>query len=560
MGIRTQTRSTSLAGDAAVALYESYSIATWGDSLTQGIPGERTPFQDQLAAAGLGFRRIYNGGIGGQNSEQIRDRMLAATDKVSQSIVIWAGRNDKSDFGAWGSRTLAAIAAMVAALDAAGNSRYLVLGVTNNGAEYAANTGTNADNYNAIVALNAQLATIYGSRFWDVRSWMVTSGLSAVSLSPTAGDLVDIARDVIPTSLRVDATNVHFNSTGNQAIAIGLVPLLEAMHSGLDFGATYGALVAGTGAGFAAESITTQTLYLGQDKAVNGGKFLEAQPVYGNTYAGHLRGISPNFDPVVTLDNTIFGFGETGVTPDLYGRGNSIFGSRAAPAATSLNFATLQGSFAGASLVDGSWPTYIGRAAGQSKVTGVPDTFIGGYAGNKSTSANPATFGGYQSGYNTTTGDGTFYGVQSAVGNTTGRFSVALGNFALGANATGSRYVAIGDDALKAANTTGKAIGIGYGVATNLTTGDGVFVGYNTNAPSATAAGQIAIANLLFGTGATGTGSNRHRCLRAGDDSGRGGRARDRGTRRLRGRLLARQHGPRCPLQQGRLQLRRDAG
>ena len=31
MGIRTQTRSTSLAGDAAVALYESYSIATWGD-------------------------------------------------------------------------------------------------------------------------------------------------------------------------------------------------------------------------------------------------------------------------------------------------------------------------------------------------------------------------------------------------------------------------------------------------------------------------------------------------------------------------------------------------
>lgn len=505
--IRTRSYATlPLGASDGEDFYNSFSIATWGDSLTQGIPGEREPWQDFLAGAGLGFRRIYNGGIGGENSEEIRDRMLADTARHTWATVIWAGRNDKGDFGSWGQRTIDAIADMTDALEAAGNTRYIVLGVTNNGGEYAAAGGTAAANYAEIVALNASLESIYGAKFWDVREWLIANGLTVMGITPTAGDLIDISRDVIPTSLRVDATNVHFNTDGNEAIAIGMVPLLEAMVT-TDYTLGYRALVAALGSGIAADTVQTDVLYIGMDKAVNGGKFLEAQPVYANTYAGHLRGISANFDPVTTTDNTIFGYGKLDTTPDTWGRGNSIFGSNAGALITDGSFNTVMGSYAGENIDDGVGHTFIGHLAGQAKVSGLGDTFVGRYAGGKSTSANAATYIGYQAGYNTVGGDGTLVGYQAGVAVTSGRFNVAVGNLALGANQTGSRYVAIGDDALRNAVTTGTAIGVGYGAADNLTTGSGLFLGYLVDAPSATASGQIVISNLIFGTGATGTGT-----------------------------------------------------
>lgn len=506
--IRTRSYATlPLGASDGEDFYNSFSIATWGDSLTQGIPGEREPWQDFLAGAGLGFRRIYNGGIGGENSEEIRDRMLADTARHTWATVIWAGRNDKSDFGSWGQRTIDAIADMTAALDAVGNTRYLVLGVTNNGGEYAAAGGAAAANYAEIVALNASLETIYGAKFWDVREWMISDGLAAVGITPTAGDLIDISRDVIPTSLRVDATNVHFNTDGNEAIAIGMVPLLEAMIT-TDYTMGYRALVAALGSGIAADTVQTDVLYIGMDKAVNGGKFLEAQPTYANTYAGHGRGISANFDPVTTTDNTIFGYGKTDTVPDTWGRGNSLFGSNAGAVITTGSFNTVMGSYAGESIVDGVGHTFIGHFAGQEKISGLGDTFVGRYAGGQSTSANAATYIGYQAGYNTVGGDGTLIGYQAGVAVTSGRFNVAVGNLALGANQTGSRYIAIGDDALRLAVTSGTAIAIGYAAADNLTTGTGLFIGYNIDAQSATAAGQMSIQNIIFGTGVDdGTGT-----------------------------------------------------
>lgn len=506
--IRTRSYATiPLGASDGEDFYNSFSIATWGDSLTQGIPGEREPWQDFLAASGLGFRRIYNGGIGGEDSEEIRDRMLADTARHTWATVIWAGRNDKSNFGSWGQRTIDAIADMTDALEAVGNTRYIVLAVTNNGGEYAAAGGTAAANYAEIVALNASLESIYGAKFWDVREWMISDGLAAVGITPTAGDLVDISRDVIPTSLRVDATNVHFNTVGNDAIAIGLVPLLEAMDT-TDYVVGYQALVASVGAGVATEILITNQLYLGIEGATYDGKFLEAQPVYLNIYAGHFRGIAAGFDPVFTDNNTIFGTGAALVTPALIGRGNSLFGAMTGTLITSGSFNTVNGYDAGAALVDGQGHTFIGHLAGNAKVAGAGDVAVGRYALAKSTAtADKATAVGFQAGYNTTTGYGTFIGSRAGIANTTGIQSVAVGTDALFANETGARYVAIGQEALESAHTTGKAIGIGFQAADNLTTGDGVFIGYLIDAPSATAAGQINISNLLFGTGATGTGT-----------------------------------------------------
>jgi hypothetical protein len=509
MTIRNPPTVTSvLAGEAGVSLYESFRLATWGDSLTQGIPGEREPWQTYLAAGDLGFRQIFNGGYAGQDSEEIRDRMLAATGKHSWSTTIWSGRNDKSEFGSWGQRTLDAIAAMVAALTAAGNARYLILGVTNNGGEYAAAGGAAADNYAAIVAINAQLATIYGARFWDVRSYLVNEGMAAVGATPTVDDLIDIGRDVIPTSLRVDATDVHMNSLGNEAIAIGMTPLIQAMHTDSGITMDAQAVMASLGESFASRKVITDVLYIGSEATVYDGKFLEVQPLQLNIYAGHFRGISDDFDPIFTDNNTIFGTGDQAVVPDMSGRGNSLFGSMTGTQLTSGSFNTVNGFVAGENLVDGQGHTYIGHLAGNAKVGGAGDVGVGRYALAQSTAtAEAATAVGFQAGYNTLTGYGTFLGYRAGIANTTGIQSVVVGHDALFTNLTGSRYVAIGHEALKLATTTGKAVGVGFQIADNLTTGDGFFAGYLVDAQSATAAGQINIMNCLMGTGATGTGT-----------------------------------------------------
>jgi hypothetical protein len=138
---------------------------------------------------------VYNGGVGGNTSTQIKARMLAATDKLSWPIIIWAGRNNYSD-----SATVQAdIASMVAAL---GSSRYLVLSVLNGDTEPSGSTA-----YNQIIALNNDLAATYGDHFLDLRSYLVAQYDSA-----QAQDVIDHANDLPPTSLRYNS--VHLNSAG----------------------------------------------------------------------------------------------------------------------------------------------------------------------------------------------------------------------------------------------------------------------------------------------------------------------------------------------------------
>jgi hypothetical protein len=111
------------------AVYPTYNIVTWGDSLTAGNEdGTGVTFPGVLSTT-LGNRLVYNGGVGGQTSTQIEARMVADTTKSSWTVVIWAGRNNFSN----PSQVEADVAAMIASLGS--NSHYLVLSVENGSGE-----------------------------------------------------------------------------------------------------------------------------------------------------------------------------------------------------------------------------------------------------------------------------------------------------------------------------------------------------------------------------------------------------------------------------------------
>ena len=56
--------------------------------------------------------------------------------------------------------------------------------------------------------LNAPLIATYGDKYVDLNGYLITDGLTAAGLTPTADDLADIAAGEIPRQLRYDGT--HF--------------------------------------------------------------------------------------------------------------------------------------------------------------------------------------------------------------------------------------------------------------------------------------------------------------------------------------------------------------
>lgn len=194
--------------DTDEAAFPGYHIACWGDSFTVGYPGT-SGYPEALAA--LVPRDVYNGGQSGDSSTSIRTRMLAATNRYSNSAVIWAGRNNYAAL----STVTADIAAMVAAL---GHDRYLVLSVMNGAGE---GTGTTA--YTDIMALNAALAAAYPDHWYDVRADIVAHYDSGISQ-----DVTDHSADIPPTSLRADT--LHLNPAGYNLVADGVAARLDVLN------------------------------------------------------------------------------------------------------------------------------------------------------------------------------------------------------------------------------------------------------------------------------------------------------------------------------------------
>jgi len=170
------------------------NIFGWGDSLTEG--SGQIPYATALN--NITTFSITNRGVGGENSTQIKDRFIAETSAYSKSVIIWAGRNNFTD----PTTVKADIATMISAL---GHTRYLVLSILN-----AESSGTS--DYNTIIQLNNDLKTIYGSKYVDVRTYLVSLYNPSIPQ-----DVLDNSNDVPPSSLRID--NIHLNSDGNEKVA-----------------------------------------------------------------------------------------------------------------------------------------------------------------------------------------------------------------------------------------------------------------------------------------------------------------------------------------------------
>lgn len=139
-------------------MYGMGTIIFIGDSLALG--------EAQELATISGYK-VINMGIGGQNSSLIKARFDALTSAQLQcNIIIWAGTNDAPSY----TNTLSNIAAMVARIP---HNRYVVMGVMTND-NTTANRGPSGANYLAKVSINNQLATTYGSHFYNADSYLVT--------------------------------------------------------------------------------------------------------------------------------------------------------------------------------------------------------------------------------------------------------------------------------------------------------------------------------------------------------------------------------------------------
>lgn len=207
--VASQAQARQNIGAAATgALFADITAAlnVWavGDSLTAGAGGAGTTWPGHFAT--LTGYLVTNGGVGGETSTQIKTRYLADPSKQGYHAVFWAGRNNFTD----APQVRADIAAMIAAH---GSNRYLVLSVLNQSTEPAG-----SGSHTQILALNASLSALYGPRYIDVRGYLINSALAAVGIPPTAQDLLDIAADVVPSSLRSD--NIHLNASGYQAVGI----------------------------------------------------------------------------------------------------------------------------------------------------------------------------------------------------------------------------------------------------------------------------------------------------------------------------------------------------
>lgn len=172
-------------------------FAAWGDSLTAGTGG--TPYPTTLSTLRSGAL-VYNGGIGGEISTQIKDRMIAAPERYSTYALIWAGHNNADA----PTTVKADIATMVGALT---SPKYLVLGLLTSSVSIKGSAA-----YNTITTMNNELAVTYAGHYLDIRAALI-----AAYDPNNAQDVIDHANDVTPSSLRSDA--LHLNTAGYTLVA-----------------------------------------------------------------------------------------------------------------------------------------------------------------------------------------------------------------------------------------------------------------------------------------------------------------------------------------------------
>lgn len=128
----------------------------------------------------------------------------------SYTHVLWLGRNNSGD-------PAQVLSDVDAAVRRIGHNRIVIMPPPNG--DYAGERSSAADAraYQNFRTIENALAEKYPRYFLNIRRSLIDRGLTALGITPTAQDLIDIADDTIPQSLRAD--NVHHTAAAQQFIA-----------------------------------------------------------------------------------------------------------------------------------------------------------------------------------------------------------------------------------------------------------------------------------------------------------------------------------------------------
>ncbi|WBY02108.1 SGNH/GDSL hydrolase family protein [Ramlibacter tataouinensis] len=196
-------------GSASLRTPPTPDLALWGDSM---VP----PLARALSQLQPG-RQVFDGGVDGETSMQVLERLRAAQPALRDRITIfWFGHNNFRQSGpAAAARIKSDLAAAVASL-APGNDDFVVLALVNDAGAAPAGTAE----HDAVVRLNQDLAAAYPLHFLDIRRFMVDQADPA-----TAQGASDLRNDVPASTLRADS--IHLNGFGADVLARRIQVLLQ---------------------------------------------------------------------------------------------------------------------------------------------------------------------------------------------------------------------------------------------------------------------------------------------------------------------------------------------
>lgn len=173
----------------------SLNIAVWGDSLTD-------LYQWNLSRLYGTKRQVFNGGVPGETSQQIRQRMVADRAHAHWICVFWYGHNNfvKAEVNPDIVRSVAALAP--------GNHRFIVMPMLS----WATDGRKGSPMYDQVVRAGAELGALYPHNYLDIRAHLLRS-----YDRNSAQDMQDVQSGITPSSLRFDA--IHLNTAGCNTVA-----------------------------------------------------------------------------------------------------------------------------------------------------------------------------------------------------------------------------------------------------------------------------------------------------------------------------------------------------
>jgi hypothetical protein len=232
---------------------------------------------------------------------------------------------------------------------------------------------------------------------------------------------------------------------------------------------------------------------------------------------GRTTGIRNNFFGLNAGQNNTTGannnfFGVNTGTNNSTGSNNNFIGSSAGLNNTIGNHNNFFGSSAGGANTTGTSNNFFGNNAGDVNTIGNNNNFFGSNAGGANTTGSDNVFIGESAGLQNTTGvRNNFIGINAGRNNTTGGSNFFFGQSAGRSNTTGSSNVGLGDFTFNQSGTTtgdnNTFIGVNAGDNITGSAAGNLVLGNSADLPDAGGSNQVVIKNIIFATGASGTGT-----------------------------------------------------